>query len=328
MSVMNRSIGTDNPRLVFQIVVRRAYLKEYSFSEADFSRLHLNDIEDMFLLYVQHKIYNLSGDQIFHLVIALRMFTRSIIIQKRVEDVQLRVESYQKKLNITKPQTKCEGISVKEPYTIFYKPRGVDVRDNLHDILQNFVLGYNKAMPTRKWSEKDQEWTAEMLKLIDDLLLERQIMRIFECYVGSRLNETDYRLRIQNWRDLPRDTPLVRVEVLRYDTKGVNVRLGKNCYRRRELSLEQTQHGDNEDALVNIKGVEELKRIVRIKGVKKEALHTLRQKPGYRMMVVPYSSRVEFIATCSYSINEYKDMMKAQVYVTQVFRYSDTQRLP
>ncbi|GJT18790.1 hypothetical protein Tco_0877496 [Tanacetum coccineum] len=57
-----------------EIVVRRADLKEYSFREADFSRLYLNDIEDL-----------------------------SIVIQKRVEDVQLRVESYQKKLNITKP---------------------------------------------------------------------------------------------------------------------------------------------------------------------------------------------------------------------------------
>ncbi|GJS41042.1 hypothetical protein Tco_0566085 [Tanacetum coccineum] len=49
---------------------------------------------------------------------------------------------------------------------------------------------------------------------------------------------------------------------------------------------------------------------------------------GYKMVVVHYSSIVEFIATCSCSINEYKDMMKAQVHVTQVFRYSDTQRLP
>ncbi|GJS57716.1 hypothetical protein Tco_0652500 [Tanacetum coccineum] len=70
-----------------EIIVYRAYLKEYSFREADFSRLYLNDIEDLFLLYVQCKIYNLSGDQIVHLVNDLRMFTRSIVIQKRVEDV-------------------------------------------------------------------------------------------------------------------------------------------------------------------------------------------------------------------------------------------------
>nr|GEW50776.1 hypothetical protein [Tanacetum cinerariifolium] len=115
-----------------EIVVRRADLKQYSFREADFSIHHLNDIEDL-----------------------------SIVIQRRVEDVQLGVESYQKKLNITKPQTTYEGISCKEPYTIFHKPIGVVylnkskqkrlmradelytfsngtlqmVRDNLHDII-------------------------------------------------------------------------------------------------------------------------------------------------------------------------------------------------
>ncbi|GKA98188.1 hypothetical protein Tco_0826082, partial [Tanacetum coccineum] len=62
---------------------------------------------------------------------------------------------------------------------------------------QNFVLGYNEAMPTRKFSKKDQEQTTEMLKLIDDRLLERWILRSLECYVGGRLNETDYRLRMR-----------------------------------------------------------------------------------------------------------------------------------
>ncbi|GJR73193.1 hypothetical protein Tco_0085558 [Tanacetum coccineum] len=37
--------------------------------------------------------------------VSLRMFTRSVVIQRRVEDLQLGVESYQKKLNLTKPDT-------------------------------------------------------------------------------------------------------------------------------------------------------------------------------------------------------------------------------
>ncbi|GJV14428.1 putative reverse transcriptase domain-containing protein [Tanacetum coccineum] len=47
-----------------------------------------------------------------------------------------------------------------------------------------------------------------------------------------------------------------------------------------ELTLEQTQQGVSDDVLVSIEGVEELKRNVKIKGEKKEALLTLRQKPG------------------------------------------------
>nr|GEU49383.1 hypothetical protein [Tanacetum cinerariifolium] len=65
------------------------------------------------------------------------------------------------------------------------------VHDNLHAMLHNFVLGYNDAMLTRKWSEKDQEQTIDMLNLIDDLLLERWITKSLECYVGGRVNETD-----------------------------------------------------------------------------------------------------------------------------------------
>ncbi|GJY44098.1 retrovirus-related pol polyprotein from transposon TNT 1-94 [Tanacetum coccineum] len=39
------------------------------------------------------------------------------------------------------------------------------------------------------------------------------------------------------------------------------------------------------------------------------------------------SFQQKFITACSYSINEYDDMMKAQMYVIQDFRYSDTQKV-
>ncbi|GJT44164.1 hypothetical protein Tco_0952879 [Tanacetum coccineum] len=65
--------------------------------------LHLNDIEDMLLLVVQHKLFHLTDGDIVDFIVALCMFTRSLVIKKRVEDLQLGVESYQKKLNITPP---------------------------------------------------------------------------------------------------------------------------------------------------------------------------------------------------------------------------------
>ncbi|GJZ97744.1 hypothetical protein Tco_0670197 [Tanacetum coccineum] len=58
------------------------------------------------------------------------MFTRRIIIQKRVKDVQLGVESYQKKLNLTKPQVYFPNISTKEPYTLSFNPPGVIYDDS------------------------------------------------------------------------------------------------------------------------------------------------------------------------------------------------------
>nr|GEY82197.1 hypothetical protein [Tanacetum cinerariifolium] len=103
-----------------------------------------------------------------------------------------RVESYQTKLNLMMLQVRCVGLDNKEPYTIFYKPKGVvylnkdekkylmredelykfgdgtikKVRDKLNYRLYNFVLGYNEGMPKRAWSEKDQRRTKSMLKEI------------------------------------------------------------------------------------------------------------------------------------------------------------------
>ncbi|GKB60003.1 hypothetical protein Tco_0916189 [Tanacetum coccineum] len=138
--------------------------------------LHLNDIEYMLLLIDQNKLFNLEGDVIVDFVTALKMFTRRIIIQNRVDDVQLGVESYQRKLNLTKPQRTCPHISVKEPYTLNFDPPGIIYEDKskkkrimrideihkfcdgtlqsvcniLRERLLNFKFSYNKGMPSKE----------------------------------------------------------------------------------------------------------------------------------------------------------------------------------
>ncbi|GJX76917.1 hypothetical protein Tco_0323728 [Tanacetum coccineum] len=77
-----------------EIVVRRVDNVLYRFKEGDFSRLWINDIEDMLLLVVQNWLTNLSGDDVADFAIALRMFTRSLVIQKRVKDLQLRASFF------------------------------------------------------------------------------------------------------------------------------------------------------------------------------------------------------------------------------------------
>nr|GEW39272.1 hypothetical protein [Tanacetum cinerariifolium] len=111
-----------------EIVVRRVDHKLYTFKECDFKNLHLNDIKDMLILHVQNMISNLEGHAIVELAVALRMFTRSQVIKRRVEDVQLAVKNYQKKLNITKPQKDFDGISYKEPYTSTCDPKGAELQ--------------------------------------------------------------------------------------------------------------------------------------------------------------------------------------------------------
>ncbi|GJT19590.1 hypothetical protein Tco_0878296 [Tanacetum coccineum] len=133
-----------------EIVVRRVDRQLYKFKEGDFIDLHLNDIEDMLLLDFQHKLFQLDGSDIVDFIVALCMLTRSLIIKIRVEDLPLGVESYQKKLNITKPQKNFLRIKFKELYTPSFDPLGV-----IYEVL-------NK--------QKRVMWANELYKFLDGTL--------------------------------------------------------------------------------------------------------------------------------------------------------------
>ncbi|GJZ42690.1 hypothetical protein Tco_0589945 [Tanacetum coccineum] len=144
-----------------EIVVKGADRQLYKFKEGDFVDLHLNDIEDI-----------------------------SLVIKKCVEDLQLGVESYQKKLNITAPQKTFPEIDLKLLYTLSYKPPG----DELHHIILDFHLGYNDEMLRRKWTAIDKKRSELMVELIDKQMRERRIIRNLERLVGARELEMDYKL--------------------------------------------------------------------------------------------------------------------------------------
>nr|GEU82694.1 hypothetical protein [Tanacetum cinerariifolium] len=111
-------------RLTPKITVRRDDDKLYKFKEGDFKRLRIQDIEDMLLLLIQGKPTNLTVEERFAFNVSLRMLTKSILIQRRVEDLQLGFESYQKKLNLTKPDSYRSDLKCKEAYTAYSNPRG------------------------------------------------------------------------------------------------------------------------------------------------------------------------------------------------------------
>ncbi|GJV96671.1 putative reverse transcriptase domain-containing protein [Tanacetum coccineum] len=192
-----------------EIVARRVDQKLYKFKEGDFLDFHLNDIEDMLLLIAQNKFFNLDGDVIVDIFTALKMVTRGIVVKNRVKEVQLGVESYQRKLNLTKPQRSCQNLSIKEPYTPNYDPSGIiyedkrkkkrmmrvdeihkfcdetlqSVRKILRERLLNFKFGYNKDMPLREWTTKDKKRSGIMLNKIDDRLFKRRVLRSLEVLV-------------------------------------------------------------------------------------------------------------------------------------------------
>ncbi|GJS99015.1 hypothetical protein Tco_0820185 [Tanacetum coccineum] len=169
-----------------EIEVRRADQQLYKFIEGDFPRLHLNDIEDMLLLVVQNKLFNLNSDII--------------------------------KLNIYKPRTRDEDLSRRASYTTHSDPQGFiyedklnrkilmrsdelykfsddtlqSVRDTLHDMENNLRMRYNKVMPKRSWSNLDKKWSHIMVKDIDRQLLERRLIRSIEKFVGGKRNRVTF----------------------------------------------------------------------------------------------------------------------------------------
>nr|GEZ76343.1 hypothetical protein [Tanacetum cinerariifolium] len=146
-----------------------------------------------------------------------RMFTRSIVIQRRMEDLQLGVESYQKRLNITKPYTYRSDLKRREAYTAYSNPRGFiyqnkdkknrlmridephkfsdgtlnDVCNALDDRLKWIRIQY---LPQTIWRKGDKDKAAAMIQDIDKMLKTRRIMRSLKRFVGGRLYEGDFRM--------------------------------------------------------------------------------------------------------------------------------------
>nr|GEW30903.1 hypothetical protein [Tanacetum cinerariifolium] len=137
------------------ITVRRDDDKLYKFKEGDFKRLCIQGIEDM-----------------------------------RVEDLQLGVENYQKKLNLTRPDTYRSDLKRKEAYTAYSNPRGF--------IYQNKDK-QNRLMRIDELHKFSDGTLTDVRTTLDDRLKgiqmkTRRIMRSLEMFVGGRLYEGDFEM--------------------------------------------------------------------------------------------------------------------------------------
>ncbi|GJW12771.1 reverse transcriptase domain-containing protein [Tanacetum coccineum] len=163
------------------INVRRDDDKLHKFKDDDFKRLHIQDIEDMLLLLVQG------------------------------------VKSYQKKLNLIKPDTYRSDLKRREAYSAYSNTRGFiyqnkykknrlmridklhkfsdgtlnDVRTALNDRLKGIRMKY---LPQTIWRQSDRDKEAAMIQEIDKQLKTRRIMWSLEKFVGERPYEGDFRL--------------------------------------------------------------------------------------------------------------------------------------
>nr|GEY89622.1 hypothetical protein [Tanacetum cinerariifolium] len=169
------------------ITMHRDDDKLYKFKEGDFKRLCIQDIEDMLLLLVQRKLTNLTVEERFAFNVSLRMFTRSIVIQRRMEDLQLGVKSYQKKLNLIRPDTYRSDLKSKEAYIVYSNPRGFIYQNKDK---QNRMM----YLPQKIWRKSDKKRETTIIQSIDKQLKTRKIMRSLERFVGGRLYEGDFRM--------------------------------------------------------------------------------------------------------------------------------------
>ncbi|GJV50229.1 hypothetical protein Tco_1440441 [Tanacetum coccineum] len=140
--------------------------------------------------------------------------TRLKIMKKydygHLDEIKVRIESYQKKINLTKLDTWTTYTAYSDPQGVIYKDQNNrnrlmradelhkfsdgtlnDVRTALHDIASGIRMEY---LPKRKWSGLDKRMASVMIQDIDKQLFQRRLIRNLEKFVGGKEYENDLRL--------------------------------------------------------------------------------------------------------------------------------------
>ncbi|GJR35530.1 retrovirus-related pol polyprotein from transposon TNT 1-94 [Tanacetum coccineum] len=138
-------------------------------------------------------------------------------VLERVEDLQLGVESYQKKINLSRPDSYHSDLRKMTPYTAYLDIQGIiyqddmnknrlmrteelhkfsddtlnHVRTTLNDIATGIQMDY---LPRRNWSKQDKQRVRVMINAIDKKLRDQRLMRSLEKFVGGRPYGGDLRL--------------------------------------------------------------------------------------------------------------------------------------
>ena len=75
-----------------QIVVKRQDEQKYKFAEADFPRLELNDIEDMYPEKVRGNLRRYEKDTQYNFISSLLMYIRRLIVQEEWKTFSLELK--------------------------------------------------------------------------------------------------------------------------------------------------------------------------------------------------------------------------------------------
>nr|GFA73580.1 hypothetical protein [Tanacetum cinerariifolium] len=168
------------------------YSKRRIIAVTDLKIVEWHNYKHLYWISIR-KLSNLIVEERFAFNVSLMMFTRSIVIQRHVEDLQLGVQNYQKRLNLTKPDTYRSDLKRRETYTAYSNPRGFiyqnkdkknrliridelhkfsdgtlnDVRNALDDHQKGIRIHY---LPQTIWRKCDKDRAAAMIQAIDKML--------------------------------------------------------------------------------------------------------------------------------------------------------------
>ncbi|GJZ13575.1 hypothetical protein Tco_0548805 [Tanacetum coccineum] len=193
-------------KFITEIVARRANECIVSITEPDYKNLNKNDIEDMYLLIMNGKVPEYAKTR---LLWSLSVFIRSSVIWERVHDFQLRIESYQHKVNLTAPTISFPRVEKHKMFSIIYelvhgiiyknikKEKRVMRHSEIHKfcdaILIRVLEGLKSYNNDVKYGYVQRELTndeVEYLKLFEEeievRLTYRNQMRRWEMYVNGR----------------------------------------------------------------------------------------------------------------------------------------------
>nr|GFC74665.1 hypothetical protein [Tanacetum cinerariifolium] len=141
-----------------------------------------------------------------------------LLVQEKLSNLTVKEHfAFNKRLNLTKPDTYRSDLKRHEAYTAYSNPRGFIYQnkdkknrlmriDELHkfsdgmlndgrNALDNRLKGIRmQYLPQAIWRKGDKDRAAAMIQSIDKMLKTRRIMRSLERFVGGRLYEEDFRM--------------------------------------------------------------------------------------------------------------------------------------
>ncbi|GJS70583.1 hypothetical protein Tco_0703424 [Tanacetum coccineum] len=159
-------------KFITGLIVRRANGKIVPITKPYYKYLNKNDIEDLYLLYINGKVDNYIETRLLG---SLTVFIRSTVIWERVHDFQLGIESTSRKSTLLLQQS----------HSLLLKNMNClpSPMNRLKKYNKDVKYGYVDPCP----SDANVEYLRYYGEDIEDILKHRDQMRRWEMYVNGRL---------------------------------------------------------------------------------------------------------------------------------------------